>query len=80
MFAVAFDGDPTVQLGNPRVLFTGNYVPDYPFSRGYDLAPRGDRFLMTLGTPPTQGWTKINIVLGWAESLQETVDIAATNR
>jgi serine/threonine-protein kinase len=80
VFAVTFEGDPTVQLGNPRVLFTGNYVPDYPFSRGYDLAPRGDRFLMTLGTPPIQGWTKINIVLGWAESLQETVDIAATNR
>ena len=78
--AVAFEGHPTVRVGNPRILFTGNYVPDYPFGRQYDISAGGDRFLMTMGTPPIQGWTEINVVLGWAESLQEAVPSEAANR
>ncbi len=78
--AVAFEGHPTVRVGNPRILFTGDYVPDYPFGRQYDISAVGDRFLMTLGTPPIQGWTEINMVLGWAESLREAATADAANR
>ncbi len=80
MRAVTFEGHPTVRVGNPRILFAGNYVPDLPFGRQYDISAGGDRFLMTMGTPPIQGWTEINIVLGWAESLQEAVLSKPANR
>ncbi len=67
--AVSFVGEPTVRIGNPEVLFTGDYIPDYPFFRNYDVSATNGRFLMTIGTPPIEGWDKIHLVLGWAPGM-----------
>jgi eukaryotic-like serine/threonine-protein kinase len=78
--AVSFVGQPTVRIGSPRVLFAGNYIPDYPFFRNYDVSVSDGRFLMTTGTPPVEGWDKIHVVLEWAESLKEQVPTSGGRR
>ena len=69
--AVSFVGEPTIQIGSPRVLFTGNYIPDYPFYRNYDVSASDGRLLMVTGTPPVDGWDKVHVALEWAASLKD---------
>jgi serine/threonine-protein kinase len=69
--AVSVSEEPTLRLGRPRVLFTGNYIPDYPFGRSYDVSRQDGRFLMVTGTPPLEGWDQIRVVRGWASTLED---------
>ncbi|MEJ2239973.1 MAG: toll/interleukin-1 receptor domain-containing protein [Gemmatimonadales bacterium] len=62
MMAVDFTADPEVRLGEPRVLFEGDYYAEDSGARQYDLEyPHGDRFLMLKPTAPKQSTKLIYI-------------------
>ena len=52
------------QLGRPRVLFDGRYLPSY------DVAPDGDRFVM-IQVEEEEPPTEIRIVLNWFDELEQ---------
>ena len=67
MMAVDIQTEPTFTAGKPRLLFEGQYA-DY-----WDVAPDGQRFLMTQAVEPEQPATQINVVLNWFEELKKRV-------
>ena len=75
VMAVSFvPGEPSPQVGKPRLLFEGLFLANpFPHGRMYDLSPDGERFLMIqeneLPPPPTQ----YNIVLNWFDELKRLV-------
>ncbi len=71
------DREPTFRAGNPEVLFEGQYVlAGASFSRRFDIAPDGQRFLMVKrGGAPTDDATApdLILVLNWFDELQRLV-------
>ncbi|HEV2349761.1 MAG TPA: protein kinase [Terriglobia bacterium] len=63
MMAVAVSTGPALKLGEPHVLFEGD------FSNWYDVAPDGRRFLM-IKPQPSSPVTQINVVENWIEDLK----------
>ena len=78
MMAVPIETEPTFSTGNPAVLFEATDFPVPGGPRRFDIAPDGQRFLMTKegettsedATPP-----QINIVLNWHEELKRLVPV-----
>jgi Tol biopolymer transport system component len=60
---------PTFKAGRPQLLFARDY--DLGPSEGidFDVAPDGTRFLMVKGSDPLVSAAQLNVVLGWAEHL-----------
>jgi Tol biopolymer transport system component len=71
MMAASFAGEPEVRIGAPRRLFEGDYSPDEPSCRHYDITPDGQRFLMIRA--PEQ--RSINIVVNWFEELKRLAPV-----
>jgi Tol biopolymer transport system component len=71
-FVVDIDTRVGFRSSNPRLLFEGTYGTANPL-RGYDIAPDGQRFVMTtLGTPEPP-FTQMQLVLNWTEELKRLV-------
>jgi eukaryotic-like serine/threonine-protein kinase len=71
MMAVDVATKPTFVLGNPRMLFAGQYVPASVPITNYDVSPDGQKFLMV--EPEQRAITQINIVQNWFEELKQKV-------
>ncbi len=72
MFAVDVSTAGGFQASAPRLLFTGRYSSTTPL-RSYDVTPDG-QFIMSLRhAPPDEPVTRLNVVLGWAETLKNQV-------
>ncbi|KPK77292.1 MAG: hypothetical protein AMJ89_02625, partial [candidate division Zixibacteria bacterium SM23_73] len=73
MMSVSFDTDPELTIGQPELLFEGEYRTPLAFGRGYDIAPDGNRFLMIklASMPPAP--TKFNIIINWFEELKRLI-------
>ncbi len=70
---VSFRSGATLRVGNPRLLFEGEYVFGYIWGRDYDLAPDGKRFLMLKTSEPPPPATQLHLVLNWFEELKTKV-------
>ena len=78
MMVAPIETEPTFSPGNPAVLFEATNFPVPGGPRRFDIAPDGQRFLMTKqgetisedATPP-----QINIVLNWHEELKRLVPV-----
>jgi serine/threonine protein kinase/WD40 repeat protein len=66
MMAVDIKTESAFMAGKPKLLFEGQFGYD-------DVAPDGQRFLMTQSVEPEQPSTKINLVLNWFEELKRKV-------
>jgi serine/threonine-protein kinase len=71
MMAVGVTAQPRFSVGLPQLLFRGSYEEPArtDWSRNYDVAPDGQRFVMIRGeeSAPTQ----IHVVLSWLEELRD---------
>ena len=79
---VDVETEPTLKLGNPELLFRGNYYSLSPESgQAWDINPDDNRFIMMKpyessadsSTDELPG--KINIVLNWLEELKQRVPV-----
>jgi serine/threonine-protein kinase len=79
MMSVAVDTTAGLDIGAPRVLFTGRFVTAGVYARpNYDVSQDGQRFLMLQAVAPTGAPpSAINIVLNWSEELKRLVPPAA---
>ena len=50
MMAVMIETEPAFAVGNPEVLFSGEYYVTFS-NRPYDISPDGKRFLMIKEAP-----------------------------
>jgi serine/threonine protein kinase len=83
VLAVSLESEPTLKLGNPKILFRGSYAMNTNLGGVYywDIHPNGKKFLMIKppGTPDDESVTdnprKINIVLNWLEELKQRVPV-----
>jgi len=74
MMAVEIATQPGFDVGKPRVLFEGQYLPTPGTLPNYDVSPDGQRFLMLKPSEQAQGApTQINVVLNWFEELKRRV-------
>ena len=76
MMVVDITLHPSLEVGRPRMLFEGAYVPGVTTFPNYDVSSDGQRFLMlkpseAAGAAPTQ----INVVLNWFEELKQKVPV-----
>jgi serine/threonine-protein kinase len=69
MMAVSVETEPAFRVLSRDVLFEGQYV-QYRWSRQYDLAPGGERFLM-IQNPPRGD---VEVVTNWFEELRDLQD------
>ncbi len=65
MMVVPVRTNPSLNVGEPKLLFEGNYVSDY------DVTADGQRFVMI--KPGEQESASINVVLNWFEELKRLV-------
>ena len=73
MAAMFFPDESTPRVEKPQLLFEGRYDPAGTYGRRYDLAPDGERFLMTQLIEPSPPPAQYNIVLNWFEELKRLV-------
>jgi Tol biopolymer transport system component/predicted Ser/Thr protein kinase len=74
MMAVDVATQPKLTVGNPRMVFQGEYVSATNQFSNYDISPDGQRFLMLKPTEQVQAApTQINVVLNWFEELKQKV-------
>ena len=62
LLAVSLSGPPFA-VGTPRVLFEGDYAPEY------DVSPDGQRFVM-LRANSRAGNARVTVILGWSSDLK----------
>ena len=73
MMEVAFDDEPEMRIGDPALLFEGEYrsADTRPM---YDIGPEGEGFLML--TVPQESWpNRINVIFNWTELLKEAAAV-----
>jgi hypothetical protein len=71
------NGSPLPAIGEPQVLFQGDYL-NVP-GRSYDVMPDGQSFILIRRTPdPTP--TRLNVVLNWFEELRRAEDSGQPSR
>jgi Tol biopolymer transport system component len=76
LMAVEITIQPNFELGNPRMLFEGPYVPSAVPVSNYDVSPDGQRFLMLKPAEQDQAQsapTQITVVQNWFEELKRRV-------
>jgi len=72
MMAVDFSTTGDFKASVPHLLFEGLYDSTTPL-RSHDVTPDGQFIMSRPQRPPDQPVTKLNVVLGWAESLKARV-------
>ena len=73
MLAVGVTDEDGLQASEPTVLFEGDFWIQPGFLvRNYEVAPDG-RFLMVKQDGPSEGPTRVNVVLNWHEELERLV-------
>lgn len=75
VMSVSFSSDPELRIGQPELLFEGEYSSAIRYGRGYDLAPDGSRFLMIKMLPLPPASTQFNIITNWFEELKRLVPV-----
>lgn len=71
MMVVEITAEGGLMAGSPRLLFEKMRPgPPLPF---YDVAPSGERFVMSLPDEDSAGVQQINVVLNWFEELKRLV-------
>ncbi len=71
MMVVPVKLQPTLALGEPKVLFEGSYAMDNQFNGYYDVSQDGQRFLMVKEEQREQD--QIRVILNWFEELKRLV-------
>jgi eukaryotic-like serine/threonine-protein kinase len=77
MMAVDITAHPSLEVGQPRMLFEGAYVPTLTAFPNYDVSPDGQRFLMVKASEQATASTQINVVQNWFEELKRRVPTQA---
>jgi len=68
MMAVQVRGGPELAVGNPTLLFEGEYVYAATVPN-YDVAPDDQGFVM-VRADQKKPWMQVNVVLNWFEELK----------
>ena len=71
------NGSPLPAIGEPQVLFQGEYL-NVP-GRSYDVMPDGQSFILIRRTPDPPP-TRLNVVLNWFEELRRAEDSVHPSR
>jgi len=74
MMVVTVHTGTTFTVGEPRLLFEGEYLLDANGNANYDVFPDGTRFVM-IEAGEESARPQINIVLNWFEELKERVPV-----
>ena len=74
MMVVTVKTEPTFTVGEPRLLFEGEYLLDPNGNANYDVFPDGKRFVMVEAVEESAPG-QINVVLNWFEELKRLVPI-----
>ncbi len=74
MMAVDVSTTGDFKAGAPRLLFEGPYGGTTPL-RSYDVTADGQFIMSRQQRPPDQPVTRLNVVLGWAETLSARVPV-----
>ncbi len=72
VIAVPIQTDPSFTMGNPEVMFEGDYL----LAAGgpnYDISPDGERFPMITQVEDTSATSQIIVVQNWFEELKRLV-------
>ena len=73
MWVVDITMEPDLSVGDSRTLFKGHYLREV-FTRSYDVAPDGKKFLMVArGPEPDEPVTHMHVTLNWFEELKRLV-------
>ena len=78
MMAVTVSTEPTLTVGQPRMLFPGSTDPGGSPRARYAVTSDGERFLMSarwLGTDDGGEGPQVNIILNWTQELLERVPV-----
>jgi serine/threonine-protein kinase len=73
MFAASITTDPELKVGEPELLFEGNYFLCSYWGRVYDISLDGNQFLMVSETEQELDPRHYNVVLNWFEELKQLV-------
>ena len=73
MMAVTFRSGSRPVIGEPRVLFEGDYPHEAPYGRHYDISADGRRFLMITASTVAPAPTRIGVVVNWFAELKAKV-------
>ncbi|MBL8178065.1 MAG: winged helix-turn-helix domain-containing protein [Bryobacterales bacterium] len=68
--SVSFQAGAAPVIGQPRVVFEGDYAMPDSWSRGYSLSPDGKRFLMLKLEPNPLRERTLRVVLNWFAELR----------
>jgi serine/threonine-protein kinase len=75
--AVAFDlRNGRRRVGNPELLFEGDFANGFTYGRMYDISPDGQRFLMVYQEEPPPPPTQYNVVLNWFGELKRLTGVS----
>ncbi|HUF76055.1 MAG TPA: protein kinase [Longimicrobiales bacterium] len=70
ILAVAVTTSPTFSASAPRVLVQGDFHSGFPHGRAFDVAPSGNRFIVSQLVGEPQGAPRIEVVLGWLDEVR----------
>jgi hypothetical protein len=65
----------TPSLGNPVLLFEGDFLFNDDNGSGYDVSPDGRQFYFIQTGKSSGNSVKINVVLNWTEELRRLVPV-----
>ena len=68
LIAVSIETDPSFTVGNPAVVFEGQYYGSQG-GRSYDVSPDGERFLLIKQAQDASARPQIVVVQNWFEEL-----------
>ena len=68
MISVAVELTPALKLGQPQVLFRGDFEPTRSGHRNYDVTADAQRFVMVEAADEDE--TRIHVIVNWHEELE----------
>jgi serine/threonine-protein kinase len=71
VMAVTFEAEPTLRLGDPRLLFTGNFQQDADVGSSWAIHPDGKRFLMAVQEEDLRQASRLVVVENWFAEIEE---------
>jgi hypothetical protein len=70
VMAVTFETEPTLRLGNPRLLFSGNFQVDADVGSSWAIHPDGKRFLMVVEQEKRGQASRLVVVENWLAEIE----------
>ncbi len=73
ILAVTFEDEPTLRLGVPRLLFSGDFQKDADVGLSWAIHPDGERFLMVVQDEDPMRSSQLIVVENWFAEIEKLV-------